>query len=177
MTKEQCLTCGEWFEDSELDAHLSEHLKDEPESEEQVEQLPLKSPLRQGAEFDREALHSTKYSPEETLSKADMHLRASGYSVRVQGSTLRALHRPSGSLFGLVLVLVASILNVLFLIHFVLTLFFLPIYIILWFTRWRNTIVITVTGGNDDRTGWFAIQYDGSKAIRDAEQLSNMLQG
>jgi hypothetical protein len=65
VTKEQCLTCGEWFEDSELDAHLSEHLKDEPESEEQVEQLPLKSPLRQGSEFDRESglSDSTKYSP------------------------------------------------------------------------------------------------------------------
>ena len=55
MTKEQCRACGEWFEDSELDAHLSEHMNDEPESEdigeeaEQLSQPLLESPLPQGA--------------------------------------------------------------------------------------------------------------------------------
>ena len=45
MTKEQCRACGKWFEDSELDAHLSEHMNDEPES-----------PLPQGAEVSRSLL-------------------------------------------------------------------------------------------------------------------------
>jgi hypothetical protein len=180
MTKEQCLTCGEWFEDSDMDAHLSEHLK-EPESEEQVgpeseqvEQLPLKSPLRQGAEFDRQSglSHSTKYSPEETLSKADMYLRASGYTVRVQGSTLQAVHGrgrkgPTWSFIGLVLLLVFSIYEVLVLSNFW-YLFFLPLGIIYWFRK-KNQIEITVAGGQ------FVIEYHGGRAVGDAKLLSSML--
>jgi uncharacterized membrane protein YvbJ len=37
LTKQQCETCGKWFEDSELDAHLNEHLNErlnEPAGEE-----------------------------------------------------------------------------------------------------------------------------------------------
>ena len=169
MTKEQCLTCGEWFKDSEMDAHLSEHLE-EPETEEQGEQLPLASPLPQRAEFDHESgfSHSTMYSAEETLSRAAMHLRSSGYSVRVQGSTLQAVHgRPTWSFIGLVLLLVLSIYEVLVLSNFW-YLFFLPLGIIVWFRK-KNQIEITVTGGQ------FVIEHHGRRAVRDAEQLSNIL--
>jgi hypothetical protein len=184
MTKEQCRACGEWFEDSELDAHLSEHMNDEPLSEEEVEeeveqvpQLPLKSPLPQGAELDRKGnlSGSTKYSPEEILSKADMQLRASGYDVRVQGSTLQALNEGHGreyqwAFFGLVLV------TVLFLVQLVLSqlpllwLISVPLFLYWWFAnRGQNRIVLNASPGQ------FAIRYDGSTAFQDAEQLSNML--
>ena len=162
-----------------MDAHLSEHLEDEPKSEEHVEQLPPKPPFRKDAieianvSNDWVILSdSTKYSLEETLSKADMHLRASGYTVHAQGSTLQAVDRNvSWSFIVLVVVLVLSIIGALFLSLYgsLLVLFLLSIYLIAWFTKKQNRIVITVT------VGQFAIQYDGRKALRDAEQLSNFL--
>jgi NAD-dependent SIR2 family protein deacetylase len=38
----QCETCGKWFDDSELDAHLNEHLN-EPASKEAEPQPPVLS--------------------------------------------------------------------------------------------------------------------------------------
>jgi hypothetical protein len=185
MTKEQCRACGEWFEDSELDAHLAEHMNDEPVSEgveEEVEeppQLPVKSPLAQGAELDREGnlSGSTKYSPEETLSKADMHLRASGYTSRVKGSTLQALSEGHGreyqwAFVGLIVVIALFLAQLILSQLPLLWLISVPLYIYWWFAnRGQNRIVLTVT------PGLFAIRYDGSTALEDAEQLSNMLQG
>lgn len=186
MTKEQCRACGEWFEDSELDAHLSEHMNDEPESEEdvgeeveQLPQLPLKSPLSQGPVLDQERSlsHSTKYSPEETLSKAEKHLRAAGYDVRVQGSTLQALSEGHGreyqwAFVGLFLVIAFFLASVVLLQNPLLWLISIPAYIYWWFAnRGQNRIVLTVMAGQ------FVVRYDGSTAFRDAEQLSKVLRG
>ena len=56
MAKQQCKTCGEWFDDSIFDIHLQEHLQ-EPIREEAEEglRLELKCPLCNGTEFDRES--------------------------------------------------------------------------------------------------------------------------
>ena len=54
MSKQQCQECGEWFDDSELDAHLNKHA-DEPENEEQTELPALKCLFCDGTEFDRES--------------------------------------------------------------------------------------------------------------------------
>jgi hypothetical protein len=166
-----------------MDAHLSEHL-DEPEGEERAEQLPVESPLRQGADFDRESglSHATKYSPEETLSRCESHLRAFGYSVRMQDSTLQALREERGgqyqwSFISLVVVLVIFIVNIVVFIVNPLppidvlfwTLILPAAYVYRWFTRETDRIVVSVAGGQ------FAIQYDGSKATLVAEQLSDML--
>ncbi len=45
MTKEQCQTCMEWFEDSELDAHLNDHIGFKG----QAEQLTTQRRGRRGA--------------------------------------------------------------------------------------------------------------------------------
>jgi len=55
MTKQQCETCMEWFEDSELDAHLQRHLEEALLSDEEREQLRLKCPICNGLEFERES--------------------------------------------------------------------------------------------------------------------------
>ena len=43
MAKSQCATCGEWFEDSELDGHLNTHLEG-PTEEPGATQKRLKCP-------------------------------------------------------------------------------------------------------------------------------------
>ena len=156
-----------------MDVHLAEHLN-EPESEEQEERLPPASPLPQRAEFDRKSgfSYSTTDSPEETLSRAAMHLRSSGYSVRVQGSTLQAVHgRPSWPFIFLVLVSFAVqvlLFNVVLVLDLTLVVL-LPVYIFGWTNSKKKRIVRTVTRGQ------FDIKYDGSNAFRDVEQLSNFL--
>ena len=55
MTKQQCETCMEWFEDSELDAHLQRHLEEPVRSDEERQQPRLKCPICNGLEFERES--------------------------------------------------------------------------------------------------------------------------
>src|SRR3989442_8022234 len=57
MTKQQCETCGGWFEDPELDAHLNQHAT-QPDTADTANQLSLNSlkcPLCGGTEFERES--------------------------------------------------------------------------------------------------------------------------
>jgi len=54
MTKRQCKTCGEWFDDSIFDIHLQEHLQEPVGEEKERPQPELRCPLCNGTEFDQE---------------------------------------------------------------------------------------------------------------------------
>src|SRR3989442_3366413 len=55
MAKQQCKTCGEWFDDSIFDIHLQEHLQEPAKEEKKQPRLKLRCPLCIGTKFDRES--------------------------------------------------------------------------------------------------------------------------
>ncbi|MBS7635411.1 hypothetical protein KEJ34_08045 [Candidatus Bathyarchaeota archaeon] len=98
--------------------------------------------------------YPTKYSQGAVLSKATTHLKAIGYKVKTKGYILEAVNGRDYTTWVAV----------------VLILFFFLGFLIYWFTRKKNKIVIDATS-----EGSFTITYDGSKAVIEAERLAKML--
>jgi len=98
--------------------------------------------------------HPTKYSQGAVLSKATTHLKAVGYKIKTKGYILEATNGRDYSTAWCILFFLLGIIP----------------FLIYWFTRKKNKITIDATS-----EGSFAITYDGSKAVTEAERLSNML--
>lgn len=91
---------------------------------------------------------------QEILSKANNHLKAVGYKVKTKGYILEAKNGRDYTTWIAVL---------LFLF------FFIP-FLIYWFTRTKNKVILDAS-----TPGRFEINYEGSKAVNEAERLSRML--
>ena len=98
--------------------------------------------------------YPSKFSQDTVLSKATTHLKAVGYKVKTKGYILEASNGRDYTTW----------------IAVVLFLFFFIPFLIYWFTRKKNKITIDATSEAS-----FTISYDGSKAVVEAERLSNML--
>lgn len=100
--------------------------------------------------------YNTQLSQSEIISKSAAHLKAVGYKVKTKGLIVKAKNGRDYTTWVAV---------VLFLFMFI------P-FLIYWFTRKKNKLVVDAT---KERT--VTINYDGRKAILEAEKLGNMFQG
>jgi len=98
--------------------------------------------------------YPTRYPQGEVLSKAATHLKAVGYKIKTKGWVLEAVDGRDYTTWVAV----------------VLFLFFFVGFLIYWFTRKKNKIIIDAS-----LEGSFTITYEGSKAVVEAERLANML--
>ncbi len=98
--------------------------------------------------------YQTKASQQEVLQKSTAHLKAVGYHINTKGYVLEATDGRDYTTW------VAVVLFVFL---------FIP-FLIYWFTRKKNKIVVDTSA-----SGAFTVTYDGSKAVIEAERLSNML--
>jgi len=97
--------------------------------------------------------YKTELPQEELLSKANAHLKATGYRVKTKGYVLEAVNGRDYTTW----------------IAVVLFLFFFIPFLIYWFTRKKNRVIIDASS-----SGKFTLTYDGSKAVIEAERLTNM---
>jgi len=97
--------------------------------------------------------YKTNMSQQEILQKSTAHLKALGYHVNTKGYVLEATDGRDYTTW----------------IAVVLFLFFFIPFLIYWFTRKKNKIIVDAS-----TPGVFVLTYDGSKAVIEAERLANM---
>jgi len=91
----------------------------------------------------------TKMDPSEALTRAEEHLRATGYKVKVGGNSLMAADGRDYSTAWCILFFILGILP----------------FLIYWFTRKKNRVMITAGRGR------LSITYDGRRGASDATML------
>ncbi len=119
--------------------------------------------------------YDTEFDREELLVRAFTHLRAVGFRVKTKGYILEAENGRDYSTLWCVVFLLLGITP--FVIYGLtggqagggaLPISMIP-FIIYWFTRKKNKIILDASA-----SGKFRIEYNGVKALQEAERLANM---